>query len=158
MPKVSNHLVAAIATGWQWSTILRAETGNYSTITTGADNALNGIGGQRATQLLPNVFNENPTVDHYLSRAAFGTPAPGTLSTMRPLNVVNPGVFQLDMALSRTFKVREAQSIQVRGETFNLPNHLNPGPPITGLSSTNFGQITTAADPRIMQFALKYVF
>jgi hypothetical protein len=157
-PKFTNHLVAAIATGWQWSTILRAETGNYSTITTGADNALNGIGGQRATQLLPNVFNENPTVDHYLSRAAFGTPAPGTLSTMRPLNVVNPGVFQLDMALSRTFKVREAQSIQVRGETFNLPNHLNPGPPITGLSSTNFGQITTAADPRIMQFALKYVF
>ena len=157
-PKFSNRRVTAIATGWQLSTILRAETGNYSTITTGADNAFSGIGGQRATQVLQNVFDPNPTVDHYLNRAAFDTPAAGTLSPMRPLTVLNPGIFQLDMSLSRTFKIREAQTIQVRGEAFNLPNHLNPGAPTTGLNSTNFGKITTAADPRLMQFALKYVF
>jgi hypothetical protein len=62
------------------------------------------------------------------------------------------------MALSRTFKIREAQTLQIRGEAFNLPNHLNPNAPTAGLNSTNFGRITTASDPRIMQFALKYAF
>src|SRR5205823_684800 len=137
---------------------LRAQTGGYATITTGADNAFSGIGGQRAMQLLANVFDANPTVDHYLNRAAFGTPSPGTISTMRPLNVQNPGIFTLDMSLSRTFKIREGKTIQVRGEAFNLPNHLNPNAPTTGLNSTNFGRITSAADPRLMQFALKYLF
>jgi len=62
------------------------------------------------------------------------------------------------MGLTRTFPVRENQSIEFRAEAFNLPNHLNPGNPGTILTNANFGRITTAADPRIVQLALKYVF
>jgi len=157
-PTFASRAINLVASRWQLQTSLRAQTGNYSTIGTGVDNALSGIGGQRGTQLLANVFDANPTVDHYLNRAAFGSPANGTLSTMRPLNVLNPGILQVDMSLSRTFKIREGQTLQFRGEVFNLPNHLNPGAPTTGLNSTNFGRITTAGDPRIIQFALKYLF
>src|SRR5437764_14639422 len=107
-------------------------------------------------QLLENPYDANPTVDHYLNRNAFGVPANGALSTMRPLNILNPGTMQLDMNLSRTFRVHEAQTIQFRAEVFNLPNHLNPGAPTTGLNSTSFGRILSAGDPRLMQFALKY--
>ena len=77
----------------------------YTSITTGVDNALTGIGGQRATQLLQNVYDANPTVDHYLNRAAFGSPVNGTLSTMRPNNVQLNGSLQVDMNLSRTFQI-----------------------------------------------------
>jgi hypothetical protein len=71
------------------------------------------------------------------------------------------------MALSRLFYVREKQSIELRGEAFNLLNNFAPGSPGPGVSTTtiatalnasNFGQIQIAADPRIMQFAIKYVF
>ena len=77
---------------------------------------------------------------------------------MRPNNVQLNGSLQVDMHLSRTFQIRERQSLQFRAEVFNLPNRLNAGAPTTGLNITNFGKVTTASDPRIMQFAFKYVF
>ena len=41
---------------------------------------------------------------------------------------------------------------------FNVINHVNFNAPITALNSASFGQIQTAGDPRIMQFALKFTF
>jgi hypothetical protein len=62
------------------------------------------------------------------------------------------------MGLTRRFQVRENQSVEFRAEAFNIPNHLNPGEPILTLSDSNFGRILSAADPRILQLALKFVF
>ena len=73
-------------------------------------------------------------------------------------NFKGPGVFQLDVALTRTFPVREHQTLQLRADAFNLPNHLNPGNPTAAINSPTFGRILSAADPRIMQAALKFVF
>jgi hypothetical protein len=70
------------------------------------------------------------------------------------------------------FAISERTRIQFRGEAFNLPNHLNPAVPgaTPGTVTTNagnFGQILSdisgtsglsAGDPRIIQFALKFVF
>ena len=157
-PKFANPTTALIAGGWQLSGIIRKQTGNYSTVTTGVDNALTGIPGQRAVQVRPSPYNADPTVDHYLDRSAFTSPTAGTLSTLSPFTVVNPGSLQIDTALSRTFRLREGQTIQFRWEAFNIPNHLNANPPVTALNSGNFGRILSAQDPRIMQFALKYMF
>jgi hypothetical protein len=65
------------------------------------------------------------------------------------------------MALSRTFSVREVTKLEVRAEAFNVTNSFRPGVPGAGFTTINnntFGQIRTALDPRILQFALKYVF
>ena len=43
-------------------------------------------------------------------------------------------------------------------ELINMPNHVNPGNPVTAMNNPNFGKIQSGADPRIMQAALKYVF
>ena len=42
-----------------------------------------------------------------------------------------------------------------RFEAFNAINHVNLSNPSTNLSSSNFGTITSAGDPRILQFAMK---
>jgi hypothetical protein len=73
-------------------------------------------------------------------------------------NISGPGTFQFDAALSRIFQVREKQRLELRVEAFNLTNTLRPNNLVTALNNSNFGQITTAQDARVMQFALKYLF
>jgi len=46
----------------------------------------------------------------------------------------------------------------MRAEAFNVTNSLRKENPATNLIQSTFGQITAAADPRILQFALNYVF
>ena len=48
--------------------------------------------------------------------------------------------------------------MQLRWEVFNVTNHVNFGAPTVNLNSSNLGKITTAGDPRIMQFAIKFDF
>ena len=83
-------------------------------------------------------------------------------------NIEGPGYFDVDLALSRQFAVREHQYFEIRAETFNIQNranYLNPGTVgIAGgsansaLNSSTFGKIQADVAPRIMQFAVKYVF
>jgi hypothetical protein len=125
-------------------------------VTTGVDNALSGMGGQRAVQVSDNVYGDG-TVNNYLNAAAFTAPAAGTYSTLKPNAFVGPSQFQNDMALTRTFRIA-SKPFQFRWEVFNVLNKANFNNPTSGLNSTNFGRILTAGQPRIMQFALKYDF
>ena len=143
-PQFANRALNLIASGWQLSGIVRAQSGNYSTVTTGVDNALTGVGGQRAVQLLADPYDANKTVDHYLNRAAFGAPASGTYSSLGAFTILNPGSLQIDTGLSRSFRVLEGQSIQFRWEVFNVPNRLNANAPVTALNNATFGRILSA--------------
>ena len=78
--------------------------------------------------------------------------------TLAPFTIVNPSNLQNDFALTRTFKTGAATNVQFRWDVFNVVNHVNFNAPITALNSASFGQIQTAGDPRIMQFALKFTF
>jgi hypothetical protein len=77
---------------------------------------------------------------------------------MGRLNVAGPGIWTIDMAVSRSLQVREGQRVEFRAEAFNVTNHFQKGNPVADFSSPTFGRILTAGAPRIMQFALKYVF
>lgn len=146
-----------LLSGWQFSPIIRWQSGNRSTVTAGTDRALTGVGGQRGLQVLDNPYGDG-TPGFYLNRAAFAVPALGTLSDLKPFTIVNPPVLQTDFALTRTFRLLDQNTIQLRWEVFNFLNHVNFGPPVTALNSGNFGKILSAGQPRIMQFALKLAF
>jgi hypothetical protein len=60
--------------------------------------------------------------------------------------------------MTRFFKIREAQRFELRFEFFNLLNHPNFANPVNSFKSANFGLIQSAADPRILQAAVKYSF
>ena len=143
--------------GWQFSPIIRWQSGNRSTVTAGTDRALTGVGGQRGVQVLDDPYGDG-TPGFYLNPAAFAVPTLGTLSDLKSFTIVNPSVLQTDFALTRSFRLADQSTIQLRWEVFNFLNHRNLGAPVTALNSGNFGKILTAGDPRIMQFALKLAF
>jgi len=156
-PQFDNRITAAVLGNWQFSPIIRWQSGNRSSVTTGVDTALTGLGGQRAAQVLDDPYGSGAP-SSYLNRAAFTSPAGGTYSTLRPFTIVNPSQFNNDFALTRTFRIGSAQNVQFRWEVFNVINHVNFNAPVTSLNSGTFGQILLAGDPRIMQFALKFTF
>jgi len=87
---------------------------------------------------------------------------------MGVFNVLGPKFFQFDMAMVREFRIREGLNFQFRAEAFNVFNNVRFNANNTGSSPTNpsvtltnpgtFGNITSAADPRILQLALKLTF
>jgi hypothetical protein len=155
-PKFANRTLGLIGTGWNLAPILRIHSGDPLTLTTTADVALSGIGNQRISQISPNVFGNGL---QYLNPAAFGLPTPGSYANIRPGHFFGPGYWGLDMALSRHFNVGEnGRTIEARAEAFNITNSVRKQDPVVNFNSGQFGQNISANDPRIMQFALKYVF
>jgi hypothetical protein len=147
----------AVGSGWRLSPIFKLLSGGFLTVTTSQDRALNGVGSQRV-----NLLNLNPygakKANNYLNPAAFAVPALGTLGNVGVGSIAGPGTWQFDTALSRTFQFRETQRLEFRAEAFNITNSFHMNDPVVNFNSSNFGQVISAKDPRIMQFALKYVF
>jgi len=156
-PEFSNRVARAILGDWQVAPIVRWQTGDRSTVTTGIDNALTGVGGQRAVQVLDDPYGSGGP-NAYLNRAAFASPVTGAYSTLKPFTIVNPSRLNNDLALTRNIRFADTRGIQLRWEIFNVLNHTNFNAPVTALNSANFGKIITAQDPRLMQFALKFDF
>jgi Carboxypeptidase regulatory-like domain/TonB dependent receptor len=70
-----------------------------------------------------------------------------------------PHISNTDFAILKTFKITEAQRVDFRAEFFNIFNHTQFFNPDGNFSDgAQFGQVTQARDPRLMQFALKYFF
>jgi hypothetical protein len=157
-PRFNDRILRAAASDWRLSTSYRFLSGAFQTAADGTDVALTGAGGQRPNQVLANPLCANPNAACWINPNAFAIQAPGTLGNAGRSNIPGPGFFQIDMALSRIFRVRERMNLELRGEAFNLTNSYRAGPVTTAKNSAQFGQILTALDPRIMQVALKLAF
>ena len=119
---------------------------------------------------LPNDFvDANPGRGiQWFDPSAFINPSlytfgnvPRAISTVR-----QPAAFIVNVSTFKTFQLRERLKLQFRAEAFNAPNHTNysaaNGSFTAGSNELNandaFGRITSARDPRRMQFALKLLF
>jgi hypothetical protein len=76
--------------------------------------------------------------------------------------VTGPGLDDFDATLQKEFPVRENMKLQFRMDVFDLFNHPNFNAPIgagrTYSTTSSFGKITSANDPRDMQFSLRLAF
>ncbi len=176
-PKFSGKIARLLASDWQLAPILYIRSGTLFTVTSGVDSALSAAPGQTPNYNGASPYAAHQSVNQWLNPAAFVPAAPGAYGNLGYNNIKGPDMFQLNLAISRTFTIREKSKLQFRAEAFNLPNHLNAATPnaspltqVTGIAATNssnFGQITTdisgnnglaGGDYRIIQLAMKFAF
>jgi hypothetical protein len=164
-PRFSNAVLRAVASDWRLSGLFRAYSGQPISVTVTGDPARTGIGGQRANQVLDDPYGEH-TLNTYLNRSSFESPAVGTLGNMERNSVYAPGFHTIDLSLVRSFRFNGNHRIEARIESYNAfnwfqwsgdPARANTAP-VNNFNNVDFGRIVSAGDPRIMQFALKYQF
>jgi hypothetical protein len=156
-PRFGNAVARAVASDWRISGIFRAYSGGPLSVTVSTDPARSGIGNQRANQILDDPYGDH-TINNFLNRAAFAEPALGTLGNLERNSLRGPGQRFLDMSLVRSFRFNGNHRIEARIESFNVFNWFQWNNPVTNFNNVDFGRITSAGDPRIMQFAVKYQF
>lgn len=159
-PRFARNALRALASGWRLSGIYRKASGQYLTVTSGVDQSMTGTNNQRMDRILANPYSDKSgragTV--FLNPLAFTRPALGAIGNSGRLGVEGLGTWSFDLALSRVLRFAETQRVELRAEAFNVTNSFRPNNPSTNHSQNTFGIIRTADDPRIMQFALKYIF
>jgi hypothetical protein len=116
---------------------------------TGANQASVGsIFGRLNGYFNPAAFAPLPAIG---DGTGFGNCGVGTLR--------GPDERNLDLGIQRTFPVTERSNLEFRTEFFNLTNTPKFGLPVNDQSVPSFGVISsTISNPRIIQFALKYLF
>ncbi|MBZ2176193.1 MAG: TonB-dependent receptor domain-containing protein [Acidobacteriota bacterium] len=159
----SHRLLRGLFGNWESSGIVTIRNGFPFTVTTGADRSLSGIGLDRPDMIgdanLAAGRSRTEQIARYFNTAAFQLNAPGTFGSATRSLLRGPGAANFDLALLKVFPIKERFRLQYRAEFFNTFNKPNFGSPFAQLSNAaRFGRIESAADPRILQMALKLQF
>jgi hypothetical protein len=118
-----------------------AQSGNYWFSPNSFSNAREVALNQAATSVNPSTL---------LNQFTYGTFGRNALR--------GPGSFNTNLSLSKVFRLRERLDVELRGDAFNIFNHVEFSNPDTNIGDPNFGQVSNTADPRIIQLALHLKF
>ena len=153
-----SRLLKATVGGWEVSGIV--------TMTSGLPINPQLTGGQ-STNGLPNATNRPDKVGNisyphkvgeWFNRAAFANPALGAWGDAGFNSLRGPGRDNWNLSLFKTFPFGESKRMEIRAESFNVWNHTEYDKVSNALGSSNFGQVTSAFDPRVFQFGAKLYF
>jgi hypothetical protein len=147
--------------GWQVGGIATLQSGSPLTLYSGLDNSLTGIGEDSPD--IVGSWNANNSsradrINHWFNPAAFTQNATGTFGMLRPNTLSNPGYINFDINLQKNFAITERVNFELRSSFYNAFNHANLGGPGNTLTSSNFGVITSAGNPRVVEFGSRLSF
>jgi len=119
--------------------------------------------GTEAPSLVQPFQKQNPKTSggFWFNPNDFADPPPGQFNNGTQRSICcGPGLNDFDFAVHKKISLTEDKYFQFRAELFNIFNHTNFYNPDGNFSDgpTEFGKITEAQDPRLVQFALKFYF
>jgi hypothetical protein len=85
-------------------------------------------------------------------------PALGTLGNLDQRPIYGPGLFELDMNLLKTIRIKERYNLIVRADATSITNTAQFGNPNLNINSLNFGSITSAGGNRIVTLEARISF
>jgi hypothetical protein len=150
--------------GWVFSGVTSSETGLPNNVTYGTDTV--GLGG--GTTNRPNLVSKASgpkTRQEWFNTSAFAAPtAPWNgggnngFGTAGKDDIRAPGLINWNLSLFKSFAVNESTKFELRVESYNTFNHTEFNGIDAGFTDGNFGQVTSANDPRTLQFGGKFLF
>ncbi|MBS1852922.1 MAG: TonB-dependent receptor [Acidobacteria bacterium] len=168
-----SRLLKATLGGWQLSGVVSMQSGAPLNIT---------LGGNNVASVVPQTTNR-PNLDGAISYpkkyvdngdgsfgfqwfdpSVFSTPDAGTWGNLGHNALRGPGRDNWNLSLFKSFEFTERARLELRVESFNTWNHTQFRGDVQGggLSSTfgasDFGQVTSAYDPRVFQLGAKLIF
>ena len=146
--------------GWMVNTIGTFQTGAPITINLPNDNANIGAGPAQRPDLLRNPnLNEARTPKRWFDTDAFAMPAPFTFGNAGRNIVYEDGERNIDLSVTKQFRMKEGRDLEFRTEVFNIFNFLNfMGAPGRIAFTPNFGRLFNAGPSRQVQFGIKLTF
>ena len=171
----SSRALSALMGGWTVSGVGQYQTGFPTTIGRNSDYA--GIGdssfqpwevsGDPSLPRGERGFSQGGSDDIYYFRTTtsdgspiFSAPAPGTFSRTQHRNqyIRHPSRQSWNLGIFKDFAVAEGQTVSLRCEMFNFPNHPNFSNVGTNPVSATFGKVTSKTSNRNLQLSLRYSF
>jgi hypothetical protein len=160
-----NRVADGIVGGWSLYSFLTFQSGQPLSVVMGSPRLADGnqrpnvICSQMRTGISWTEAAE--TGNPYLNTDCFADPgdnipgnAPRHISTLR-----GDGIRNLDLSLSKEFKIKEDMRLQVRAEMFNATNTPRFAFPDVGWGNESFGQVSsTTGNFRRMQFGARFQF
>jgi hypothetical protein len=163
--KNSHGWLHEAAAGWRASGVVTIQSGAPFTVnlSSAAGQEVAHIGLVNGNNIERPKVTGNPndgfhTPTEWFNTAAFALPAQNTFGTSGRNVVTGPGLASLDLSLQKEGTVHEALKFQFRIDAYNSLNHANFDLPGRIFGAANFGVVTSAEDPRILQLALKLMF
>jgi hypothetical protein len=113
---------------------------------------------RRANYVGGAVQLDNPTPLQWFNTAAF-TAAPTTAEGSAGVgSIIGPGWYTWDLSLRKSFNLpREGMTLAFQADAFNAFNRANWQNPNVSIGGS-FGKISSANNPRNVQFGLKFAF
>jgi hypothetical protein len=154
-----------LANGWEITSIATWLGGFPFSVFSGLDNSFCGVGEDRADftganyrQAVLSGQSHAQMINQYFKTSLFTANAIGTFGDAGKNILTGPRSFNTDFAVIKDTAINESTKVQFRAEFFNVFNNVNFSGPSNSTTSGNFGAITGAGSPRILQFALKFLF
>jgi hypothetical protein len=158
--KPLHGVLGALANDWSVTAIVTLQSGVPIAVTQATNfNAFAGFGVQRPNLVGdPTLPADQRTANQWFDTAAFAVAPQFTVGSASRNPVRGPSYRDADLAVMRRLTVGSRQALEIRAEVFNLLNTAPLGAPNAGLGAANFGTITSAGDPRVVQLAVKLLF
>ncbi len=167
VPRGGSPIVKLLVENWRLSSILTFQSGRPFTVPATGDPLAGVDFAARANLIgagnpvLDTGRSKAEKIEAYFDKTRFATAGPGTVGTLGRNALVGPGSSNVDASLIKRLRLPflgETGAGELRLEGFNVFNRTNFGNPVTGLTNSNFGRLTTASAPRILQIAVKILF
>lgn len=161
----NNGWLSTVLSGWQTYGIVTVQGGRPFTVAllseidnSGTGRSSLGFGANDRPNIVGDPSSGTRTPEQWFNTSAFAFPQRGTFGNAGRNILDGPGYQNVNASLVKNTALNERFNLQLRAELFNLFNHPNFNLPDNFLGSPTFGRITSAREPRHIQFGVKLLF